>query len=199
MKQIVFLLFLFTTISCGNNNSDNKSIKDSLKILQDSVVLKDTISSSNMPDSIDILSRFFQGNTIKSHISLDFASITNISNSQNYHRIEQVCAVSVIPDTDWINKQQKSMNENDWNTIVSDYQYYEMIATDTLEKLMIPVIYASRNKRFITFVKINGEKFTIDFLKMKDAWGLILFNRTDNPVLWRSTGIDDELKIIYGK
>lgn len=34
---------------------------------------------------------------------------------------------------------------------------------------------------------------------MRDAWGLILFNGADNPVLWNSTDIHQELKEIYRK
>jgi hypothetical protein len=82
---------------------------------------------------------------------------------------------------------------------VSDKEYYDQIAIDTLEKLGIPTSFASREKRFVKFLKSSGKECAIDLNKIKDAWGLILFNGTDNPVLWSNTDIDLELKEIYKK
>jgi len=39
----------------------------------------------------------------------------------------------------------------------------------------------------------------IDFTKILDAWGLILFNGKDNPIFWCSTDVDRELKEVYKK
>lgn len=88
---------------------------------------------------------------------------------------------------------------DDWNEVVSDNQYYAQLAIDTLEKLDIPTFFAPREKRFINFEKADKSNYVIDLTKMKDAWGLILFNGIDNPVLWSNTDIDSELKEIYKK
>ena len=89
--------------------------------------------------------------------------------------------------------------DDDWNEVLSDNDYYEALATDTLKKLDIPTFFASREKRYINFIKSDKSSFIIDLTKMKEAWGLILFNGTDNPVLWSSTDINEELKDIYKK
>ena len=88
---------------------------------------------------------------------------------------------------------------DDWNEVVSDNQYYDQLAIDTLNSLDIPTYFAPREKRFINFIKEDKSNFMIDLTKMKDAWGLILFNGSDNPVLWSNTDIDSELKEIYKK
>jgi hypothetical protein len=131
---------------------------------------------------------------------LDFAEFTNEIIDYGYIVFDTVCAIGIIPDTSWINKEQKSMDESDWNTIVSDNGYYQYIAIDTLEKCNIQIKSASRDYgRFIKLIKSNGNEFVIDLWKIKDAWGLILFNEIDNPVLWSSTDIENELSEIYNK
>jgi len=150
-------------------------------------------------DTLSVQDRFVENDSFHSHIKLDFALMTaNISDTSQLRMIDKVCAISVIPDTTWINRQQNEMGD-DWNEVVSDIQYYEYLAKDTLEKLNIPTFFAPREKRFIKFIKSDHSSFTIDLTKMEDAWGLILFNGEDNPVLWSSTDIDSEIKEIFKK
>lgn len=177
----MIILAFFILISCQNkSNPQNGQIaNDSIKSIQD---------------------RFLDANKIKSHIGLDFAQINDkINDSKNTLVIDKVCAVSISPDTNWVNNQQKTMSESDYNTVIMDNLNYESSAMDTLSKLNIPTIPALRNKKYIKFIKDNGIEYYIDLNKMIDAQGLILFNKIDNPVLWHSDLIDDELKEIYKK
>ncbi|RPJ66200.1 MAG: hypothetical protein EHM20_17575 [Alphaproteobacteria bacterium] len=165
--------------------------------------MSDSSSDSEIPvvtDTVDVQSKFLVGDEYKSHIKLDFAiSKQKFHDTNNIKPIKDICAISVIPDTSWINSKQRSMPEDEWNTIVSDNQFYEQIAIDTLEKLDIPTLFAPREKRYIKFLKSNGKECFLDLGKMYNAWGLILFNGNDDPVLWSSTDIDNEIKEIYGK
>jgi len=155
-----------------------------------SEVIRDTkkIDSSSVAES-----------SYKSYMSLDFASVGDISDTNQFFLIDKSCAITIIPDTNWVNEQQKSMSEDDWNTIVDDHQYYESLAEDTLKSYGIDVLYKDANRRFIKFRKENNQNFIIDRQKMRDSWGLILFNGIDNPVLWGSTDIRDAIKDIYKK
>lgn len=155
------------------------------------------ISEQTQIDTLTVQDRRLEGGNFHSHIKLDFAKTTiKISDTSQIRLINKKCAISVIPDTLWINQQQKEIGD-DWNEVVSDNQYYEQLAIDTLEKLDIPTFFAAREKRFVNFIKEDKSSFMIDLAKMNDAWGLILFNGKDNPVLWSSTEIDDELNEIF--
>lgn len=177
----------------GNQIDTNDSIDDSTK------TELATESEQTLIDTLTVQDRRLEGGNFHSHIKLDFAKTKlRISDTSQTRLIDKICAISVIPDTSWINKQQREMGD-DWNEVVSDNQYYEQIAIDTLEKLDIPTFFAAREKRFVNFTKKDKSSFMIDLTKMKDAWGLILFNGIDNPVLWSSTEIDDELKEIFKK
>ncbi len=154
-------------------------------------------SELEQKDTLSVRDRFFENDNFLSHIKLDFAKATTVVEDTSQLRIvNEECAISIIPDTTWINKQQKEMGEN-WNEVLSDNEYYEYLAEDTLKKLDIPTFFAPREKRFIKFIKSDKSSFIIDLTKMEDAWGLILFNGEDNPVLWESTDIENEIKEIY--
>lgn len=130
---------------------------------------------------------------------LDFAMITcKIKDTSMLRLFDKACAVSVLPDTSWINKQQQKLG-SDWDIVVDDNIYYDRMANDTLEINNIPTYIAPREKRFIRFVKADKSGFTIDLTKMPDAWGLILFNGHDNPVFSNSIDIANALKEIYKK
>ena len=133
----------------------------------------------------------------KSYGSLEFAKTETISDTSLQYIIDKECAISIMPDTSWINEQQQSMGEDDWSTIVDDHQFYEAQATDTLQAYNITTIFKDNDRRYIAFKKRGGGIFTIDRAKMKDSWGLILFNGKDNPVLWLSTEIDDAVREVY--
>ncbi len=201
LSSLIGLSIILILSSCQSNKkskTDNQiDTKDNIaKIESPEIVQESEITET---DTLTVQDRKLEGDNFHSHIKLDFAKSTiRVKDTTQIKTIDKVCAISVIPDTSWINKQQQEMGD-DWNEVVSDNQYYEQLAIDTLEKLDIPNFFAPREKRFINFVKTDNSSFMIDLTKMKDAWGLILFNGTDNPVLWSSTDIDDELKEIYKK
>jgi hypothetical protein len=133
--------------------------------------------------------------------SLDYGRVEiELTDTSQFHLIKGECAVTIMPDTTWLREYRESMPEDSWNEIISDNQYYESLATDTLELKGIQVFYGlNYNKRYIKFKKTNDSYFTIDKTKMKDSWGIILFNGHDDPVIWSSTFIGDALRDIYKK
>jgi hypothetical protein len=190
-SHVIGLSILLILISCQSNQKSKPANQIDTNVTP--------ISELTQNDTLTVQDRRIEGGKFHSHIKLDFAiSPIKISDTTQIRLIDKVCAISVIPDTNWINKQQGEMGDN-WNEVVSDNEYYKQMALDTLEKLDIPTYFASREKRFINFIKADKTSFIIDLTKMKDAWGLILFNANDNPVLWGSTDIYDELKSIYKK
>lgn len=200
-SYLIGLSIVLIFSSCQSNQKDKTESKifsnDSTANNAKSEVKNETEEIQS--DTLTLQDRRIAGGEFHSHIKLDFAkTMIKINDTSEIRLVEKICAISVIPDTSWINEKQKEMGD-DWNEVVSDNQYYEQLAIDTLEKLSIPTIFAPREKQYINFVKTDNSSFTIDLTKMKDAWGLILFNGEDDPVLWSSTKIDDELKEIYKK
>lgn len=131
--------------------------------------------------------------------SLDFARVEEVKDTSMFYLVDKICAISVLPDTSWLNTQQKSMSEDAWNTIIDDHTYYESLATDTLKLKGIETYYKDDKKRFIVFKKSDNTFYTIDRSKMKDIWSLILFNGNDNPVIWSGLFIGGAYKEIYKK
>ena len=200
----IAVLMLFSCTNRGSKSAITTNKADSQTVSKENHIESNqtepkNISASGLTDTSGGRSHFPAGDEIRSHIALDFASATETGDTSKITVVNKICAISVIPDTSWLSEQQNSMDDGDWNTIAGDEDYYESIASDTLEKIGIPTIFVSRKKQFIRFIKANGQSITLDFQKMKDAWGLILFNRIDDPVLWNSTDIGEEIKEIYGK
>ncbi|WP_321322525.1 hypothetical protein [Labilibaculum sp.] len=201
LSSLIGLSIILILSSCQSNKKSKTDYqidtKDSIAKIESHELVQE--SEITEIDTLTVQDRKLEGGNFHSHIKLDFAlSKTQIKDTAQIRLINKICAISVIPDTSWINKQQIEMGD-DWNEVVSDNQYYDQLAIDTLEKLDIPTFFAPREKRFINFVKTDKSSYMIDLTKMKDAWGLILFNGIDNPVLWSNTDIDSELKEIYKK
>jgi len=204
MTRLSYLIGLSIILMLNSCHSNPKNETDHRIDTQDSI---DKIENPELiqeyetkdTDTLTVQDSKLEDENSHSHIKLDFAKTAIKTTDTSLIRlIDTICAISVIPDTLWINQQQREMGD-DWNEIVSDNQYYQQLAIDTLEKQDIPTFFAAREKRFVNFIKEDNSNFMIDLTKMKDAWGLILFNGIDNPVLWSSTDIDDELKEIYKK
>ena len=204
MTRLSYLIGLSIILMLNSCHSNPKNETDHRIDTQDSI---DKIENPELiqeyetkdTDTLTVQDSKLEDENSHSHIKLDFAKTAIKTTDTSLIRlIDTICAISVIPDTLWINQQQREMGD-DWNEIVSDNQYYQQLAIDTLEKQDIPTFFAAREKRFVNFIKEDNSNFMIDLTKMKDAWGLILFNGIDNPVLWSSTDIDDELKEIFKK
>lgn len=148
-------------------------------------------------DAVDGKNQNVKGKGCPPYYSVEDLRVDNKIDSSLYYKINSPCAIAVIPDTSWINEQQRSMSEDEWNTIVDDHQYYQSLAEETLETNGIKVVYRFNERRYIRFVKRNGRTFTIDRAKKEDIWGLILFNGKDDPVLWHDTDITIVMKEIY--
>ena len=135
----------------------------------------------------------------RSYVTLDQAISGDIADTSLYYLIHKVSALYIQPDTSWMNEREKSMTEDDWNATLDDHQYYESMAEDSLKSMGIPVLYSPLNKRYLKFFRRDGQAFTYDKQKMKDAWGLILFNGTDKPVLFAGADINGTIKGYYKK
>lgn len=151
----------------------------------------------SLGDCVDGTNQNVRGREWQPYFSLEDLRVDSNIDSSLYYKVNSKCAIAVIPDTSWINEQQRSMSEDEWNTIVGDRQYYQSLAEETLETNGIKVVYRFNERRYIRFVKRNGRTFTIDRAKKEDLWGLILFNGKDDPVLWHDTDITKVVKEIY--
>ncbi|MDQ1772778.1 hypothetical protein GQR60_18175 [Labilibaculum sp. A4] len=193
------IILIFNSCQSNQNKSEENKLNVKDSIDNDVKTVYEQEVEITEIDTLTVQDRKLEGGNFHSHIKLDFAlAKVQIKDTSKIRLINKICAISVIPDTSWINKQQKEMGD-DWNEVVSDNQYYDQLAIDTLKSLDIPTYFAPREKRFINFIKEDKSNFMVDLTKMKDAWGLILFNGFDNPVLWSNTDIDSELKEIYKK
>src|ERR1051325_5377702 len=122
-----------------------------------------------------------------------------LNDTAKFYTVSEICAVSIFPDTSWINEQQRSMPESDWNTVADDNSFYISQGEDSLEKINIPVQYRMNDKQYIRFIKKDKSEFIIDKSKMKDKWGLILFNGKDDPVFWWGDDIGIAVREIYSR
>lgn len=173
MKQILIVLFVLT--SCTSKTLKNaEQVTDTLRASEETV-------------------------NNKSYENLNFAKTSDIMDTSRFVAIDSSMAVMIYPDTTWINEQQKEMGEDGWNEVVSDHDYYQAEAIDALEKVGINVRFFNSDKQYFKFIKADKSVYCIDKSKMKDRWGLILFNKDKDPVLWSSTLIDDAMKDIYNK
>lgn len=151
-------------------------------------------------ESISIDERMIDGEgNFTSHISLDFAQPQNRkAKSSESLKVDKACAVSISPVDSWFEQKRNEMGDV-FDEVISDNNYYNSLAVESLKSNGIPTEKATREKQFIEFTKSNNSKYTIDLNKLQDAWGLILFNGTDNPVFWNATDIEPELKEIFKK
>lgn len=173
MRTLVFLLLILTACNSNSVQKENSAKKlDSLKI-------------SN------------EGENPKSYESLNFALVTTSKDSSEYILIDKKMAVMFGPDSTWTAQQMKEMGEDGWNEVVADHDYYQSEAMDALENIGVDVKFFNSNKRYFKFVKNGNKAVYLDKMKMKEKWGLILFNADKDPVFWSSTMINDAIKDIY--
>jgi len=170
-------IFLVLLCSCNSNNTTTSVAK------QDSLAV-------DKPKN---------ANVAKSYESLDFARTTIKNDTSNVITINRSMAIIILPDSTWSNKQQEEMGEDGWNEVVSDHDYYQSLAYDSLERKGISVKFFPATKQFYKFVKSNNSDYYVDRLKMKNKWGMILFNVNKDPVFWNNTTIDDAIKEIFEK
>jgi hypothetical protein len=170
---ILSILFFF---SCGSKPSEHNKVSKAC----------DSITQKQETDNT------------KSYESLDFAKAeTNPTDTSEYIVINKTMTVMIMPDSAWMSQQQKEAGEDGWNEVVADNEYYGSEAMDSLEKRGIQSRFFESDKRFYKFIRKDKSVYWVDKHKMKDSWGLILFNTGKNPVFWSSTSIDDAIKDIY--
>lgn len=109
-------------------------------------------------------------------------------------------AIPVYPDTAWFNQEQKSMDEESWNTILDDSQYYQSMAIDTLESVgvnvyPVDIVY----KRFYKFKLAGDGVFVADMYKIRGEWGIILYNGRDVPSFCAPINVPEVMDSLLNK
>lgn len=182
---IIFIGLLSCKPKTDNNNNTGQADTDSLR----------TIESVQTPNQKE------QERDYRPIKPLDYGRVQiELTDTSQFYLLRGECAVTIMPDTTWLREYRESMPEESWNEIISDNQYYESLATDTLELKGIKVFYRlNYDKRYIKFLKSDNSNFTIDKTKMKDSWGIVLFNGHDDPVIWSDSFIGKAIRNIYKK
>lgn len=181
MKKILVLLLVLT--ACTNRN---------VKIAENQL---DSVSSQEKGKKIEAE----EIENSKNYENLDFAKTNNKTDTSTFILIDKKIAIIILPDSTWSNEQQKEIGEEGWNEIVADHDYYQAEAMTVLENKGIEVKFFNSDKQFYKFVKNDKSVYCIDKAKMKDKWGLILFNTDKDPVFWLDTSIEEAMKDIYLK
>lgn len=177
MKKLLFFILILTACTPQNTKTTEKQLV------------------SEKPKEI----KEIEEENSKSYESLDYAKTINQTDTSTFILIDKTIAIIILPDSTWSNEQQKEIGEEGWNEIVADHDYYQYEATSTLEEKGIKVKFYDSNKQYYKFIKKDKSIYCIDKTKMKDKWGLILFNIDKDPVFWIDTSIDEALKDIYSK
>ncbi len=179
MKHL-YKIILLSSVVCFSSCDDSKREINEVPII---------FPIDSVHNEVDTLAKEIGAN--KSYSSIDYAQVSaEINDTSRMAFYNRDCAISIIPDVKWIDQQQKQ-NPESWDAVVDDNQYYQSLATDTLKRMKITVLSHDRSKRYLRFKLANGIKYTLDCEKMPDAWGLILYNGTDKPVLWLGTDAVD--------
>ncbi|MBK9578126.1 MAG: hypothetical protein IPK50_09580 [Fibrobacterota bacterium] len=108
--------------------------------------------------------------------------------------VDKKCAMNISMDSMEAEVEMARQGEESWNEVVSDNNHYTFQVVQSLEAHDVPVLDASRKKRFIRFVYPDQSTFVIDLTKGRDLWGLLLFDGKNRPVYWLSTGLSSEWK-----
>jgi hypothetical protein len=113
---------------------------------------------------------------------------------------ERPGSISVIPDTAWMSKEQKTMSEEDWSTTLDDAMYYQSMALDTLESIGIESYsYTFIDKRYYKFKLSDGRDFVVDMNKIPGSWGVILYNGKDEPSLYSSMEVANVMDSVFNR
>ncbi|MEO0037785.1 MAG: hypothetical protein RIQ59_996 [Bacteroidota bacterium] len=197
MKLLFITLLFMILVSCSQNNkiaskAEKTKFENGQKAENDLSVTDSAIKS----DSIFFASKREKNRDFK----LDFALVSNTDltlDSTNSIIINKSTVLSIMPHSKIIEKYQRNLGEDGWNTVLDDNLYYESIFIDSLKKRKIPHTYFFRDKRYLVFKKNNGTKIILDQKKFLNAWGYILFNGKDIPTFWNELEITHILTKIY--
>ena len=197
MKIILITLTFIILVSCNQNKKiTSKTEKTKVENLQKAENDLTVSDSEIKSDSI-----FFETKREKNRdLKLDFAIVRNanlIFDTSNSIILNKSYVLSIMPHRKIIEKYQRNLGEDGWNTILDDNLYYESIFLDSLKKRKIPHTYFFRDKRYIIFKTNNGTKIILDQKKFINAWGYILFNGNDTPTFWNELEISPILNKIY--
>jgi hypothetical protein len=98
---------------------------------------------------------------------------------KNSRVLEGRCAVIVRPDNKKIELMRKQSSESDYNTVVSDNEYYMGLAVDFLNSTKINQI-AKPAHGVLTFRSSTGRYFKVSLAPFN--WSIILFNGRAKPI-----------------
>lgn len=155
MKITTVLVLSFGLWSCSTKSENSATIEaDSLKL--DSTQMEE-LGSENLeaylvPDQID---------------------------TAQVQIIESSSAILIYPTEDQIENMKKEYGEEDFNTIMDDYQFYQAQAIQNIDSVGIKTITASKR-----FIRLKGDKrvWVLDIRKKNlPAWNLIFFKNDKAP------------------
>jgi len=175
MKTTAIMLLILTACNTKNVGKENQEAKIVAQIKTDKDVSQ------------------------KSYECLNYALTTTVKDSSDYILIEMPMAIILQPDSAWTALQMNKLGEEAWSEVVADQEHYQSKALNALKKNGIDTKFFNSSKRYFKFVKSGSNATYLDRIKMKEKWGLILFNTDKDPVFWNSTMIDDAIKDIYNK
>ena len=72
-------------------------------------------------------------------------------------------------------------SENERRQGQDDYLYYMHVSRDYLEKQKLPVIDV-RGKKYLSFVRADGDTKIIKMDTLQDLWGIYLFDPGKDPL-----------------
>jgi len=159
------------------------------------------ISCSGPKETSEVNDNNTAAEEVSSISSLLKAEVETVpGDTSKFITIEEKGAISILPDTIWMNDQQKSMDEDTWMTIVDDHVYYDSEAIDTLESIGVKTISPDTNqKQYLKFKLEGGREFSVDLRKVPGAWGFILFNGKDVPELYPSIDVSAVMDSVFRK
>lgn len=101
--------------------------------------------------------------------------------------------ISILPSDDYLDSIQNVIQENEWNEIVSDNEYYRYLTEQYLESNG----YTNVNKpncRFWKFQLKNKKLQIFDSNTLQNDWGVLIYNSKDSVFFYDGTMPEIELE-----
>jgi hypothetical protein len=107
--------------------------------------------------------------------------------------VQTRAAVFYDPDSSQIIKRKKEIGEQNFQIGLDDYAYYIDESITFLKENQIPVL-ETKDKKFIRFIRSNGDVYIIKKDTLVDLWGIFLFDPSKEPYKADETDMESEYK-----
>ncbi|MDE3214690.1 MAG: hypothetical protein KGM98_15785 [Bacteroidota bacterium] len=112
--------------------------------------------------------------------------------------INQESAVFYLPDSAQMLKIKAVNTKNIYDNLVHDCHFQMQNATNIITKYWPKVkIIRAQNVRYLTFIKLDKTRLTIDLDQKNDICGIFLFDQKKNPALADMPNIDTILRLYF--